>query len=133
MGARAGAWDILGRTLRMRNPRHDPGHAHVQLAHDHTLTTQTHSHGVNDPGHSHSYQRAITAGNQKPASGGTAPFDTYDTPQTGGAGTGISIQAALIPTFQSHGFITGGQSSNATSAAMKRTAASSGNLAGVCA
>lgn len=61
----------------------------------HTQTTSempTHSHGVTDPGHSHSYQISnllITGG-----SGGTGYFNNPGSANTGTAATGISIQNA---------------------------------------
>ncbi|MGX1324420.1 hypothetical protein AB7M17_007873 [Bradyrhizobium sp. USDA 377] len=45
---------------------------------------------LSDPGHVHSYQRA-EFGEQKPASGGNAPFANYSSQNTGSATTGITI------------------------------------------
>jgi microcystin-dependent protein len=49
----------------------------------------SHAHGggtgTDTPDHVHSYNQAITSGNQKPSSGGTAPFDTSTPVNTGGA------------------------------------------------
>mgnify|MGYP001428693723 FL=1 len=56
----------------------DVGHLPV---HSHTGSLST------DGAHSHTYDRAISQGNQKPFSGGTSPFDTYDTPSTSTAGS----------------------------------------------
>ncbi len=46
---------------------------------------------VTDPGHNHTYSIAVTSGNQKPAAGGTAPFDTLNGTVTGTSTTGISV------------------------------------------
>ncbi|SMD18094.1 phage tail protein [Rhizobium sp. RU36D] len=52
----------------------------------------THSHGVNDPGHSHPYTRAWNGGLY---AGGPFPArDSDNTLNTGHVGTGISIQAS---------------------------------------
>jgi len=54
------------------------------------LASHTHLNTLSDPGHVHSYQRA-EFGEQKPASGGNAPFATYSSQNTGSATTGITI------------------------------------------
>lgn len=48
--------------------------------HDHGAAT-----GTDTPDHAHGYNLAASSGAQKPASGGTAPFDTYTGSSTGGA------------------------------------------------
>jgi microcystin-dependent protein len=82
----------LGAFAAHVHPVNDPGHAHVQLAHDHTLTTQTHSHGVNDPGHVHQIQGGdLTIGPNwavHPSQALAGPVNTSSN------GTGISIQSA---------------------------------------
>lgn len=69
LGARGGAEAITLDISRI------PNHAHGGVT------------GTDYPDHTHAYSRATSSGNQKPSSGGTAPFDTYDGPQTGGAST----------------------------------------------
>ena len=66
-------------------------HAHTVTASGTSGAAGSHSHSVNDPGHAHSYQQAVSSGNQKPASGGTAPFDNSSTQSTTAATTGITI------------------------------------------
>jgi len=68
----------------------------IAVAHDHTFSATTssagsHSHGVNDPGHSHSYNASNIGTPQVGLTG-----DGYASPslQTGASGTGISIQSA---------------------------------------
>jgi len=66
-------------------------HAHTVTASGTSGAAGSHSHSVNDPSHAHSYQQAVSSGNQKPASGGTAPFDNSSTQSTTAATTGITI------------------------------------------
>jgi microcystin-dependent protein len=58
---------------------HTPTQAEM-FSHYHTGST-----GTDSPDHAHNYNMAASSGAQKPASGGTAPFDTYTGPVTGGA------------------------------------------------
>src|SRR6266404_6239884 len=46
---------------------------------------------VTDSGHNHTCSIAVTSGNQIPAAGGTAPFDTLNTVNTSTSTTGISV------------------------------------------
>ncbi|MCK1475524.1 tail fiber protein [Bradyrhizobium sp. 197] len=72
----------------------------------HSLTTaqlasHTHLNTLTDPGHAHSYQRA-EMGEQKPASGGNAPFSTYSSQNTGSATTGIAINNVASGSGNAH-------------------------------
>ncbi|WP_456622134.1 phage tail protein [Bradyrhizobium sp. P5_C12] len=63
-------------------------------AESHVLTTAempSHGHGVTDPGHSHLYFSPNNR-DQKPSSGGSAPYIDTQQISTSGATTGISIQ-----------------------------------------
>lgn len=74
----------------------DPSHAHgvYDPTHNHGLNQSPHGHGVNDPSHSHSYTEWQASG-PFPANAGSPTYTMGSTgAQTGGAGTGISIQAA---------------------------------------
>jgi microcystin-dependent protein len=75
---------------------YDPGHAHgvSDPWHGHYVNDPGHNHAVNDGGHQHDYQRARSQGNQKPASGGTAPYDDHEMAQTDWRGSNISISGS---------------------------------------
>lgn len=67
-------------------------------AQTHTLTeaempAHFHSADIYDPTHAHTYQQAA-AGQQKPASGGTAPFDNNFQAATGAAATGVRVTSS---------------------------------------
>ena len=51
---------------------------------------------INDPGHAHTYSRAISAGFPKPNDFGTDPFITYDSPATSTNTTGITITGTAL-------------------------------------
>lgn len=74
------------------HPVSDPGHAHTQLAHDHTLTTSAHGHGITDPGHNH----AVNAGSVEGGSNWTlqSSVGISGPVSTSSNVTGISVQAA---------------------------------------
>jgi microcystin-dependent protein len=50
-----------------------------------------HNHAITDPGHVHSYSRAINAGINAAPTGSYVAFYTYDTPNTGSSTTGITV------------------------------------------
>jgi hypothetical protein len=57
---------------------HSPILMNVVPSHTHPFTTGgvSNDHTHTDSGHAHGYSKAASSGNQKPASGGTAPYDT---------------------------------------------------------
>ena len=66
-----------------------------------------HSHGVNDPGHSHGYDR--TTQGQDTRSGGDIKYINADRAETDTRGTGISIQGASGPTGDGSNYGLAGQ------------------------
>lgn len=58
------------------------------------MPVHSHANSLTDPGHTHTYNEAVSSGNQKPASGGTAPFDSYSAIATSSNTTGITITNA---------------------------------------
>ena len=70
----------------------------IVVAHTHTLSGTTassgaHTHGISDPGHSHSYNNTIIGGNIYTDHSGNDTQQGYNYPQTSISGTGISIQS----------------------------------------
>ncbi|MGJ0430869.1 hypothetical protein [Methylobacter sp.] len=69
---------------------HTPVYNPYVATHNHSASSS-----VSDPGHSHSYTYAYSAGNQKPASGGTAPYDSSAAANTSVSGTGITVSTTV--------------------------------------
>lgn len=111
-----GSGELIGQLLdgaiqTHTHPVNDPGHSHAASQAVHSHGTNAHSHGINDPGHVH-MAKDLPGGTG--VIGGGAGFTLTDQP-TGSAVTGISIQAAAPTTDQQQPGVTVGSNSTGVS------------------